>query len=220
MSKKDRERMVREQIERRGIDDERLLEAMRRVPREEFVPDKYRSMAYRDGPVPIGKQQTISQPYVVAVMTRQLQLEPGDRVLEIGTGSGYQAAILAELDAEVYTIERHEELVERVEETFRELEYTDIQVRCGDGSKGWKVEAPFDAILVTAAAPSVPQSLLEQLDIGGRLVIPVDDDGPFGQQLVRITRTGDDEYDREKLGEVAFVPLIGDEGWDKDRRIL
>lgn len=216
MSEQARERMVRTQLESRDIDDERVLEAFRQVPRERFVPEDYRDLAHRDGPIPIGRGQTISQPYVVALMTQALSIEPGDRVLEVGTGSGYQAAILAELDAEVFTVERHEELADFAREVLEKTGYDDVDLMHGDGTRGWAEHAPYDAILVTAAGPTTPKSLLEQLKVGGRLVIPVEE-GVGRQQLVRVTRKDGDEFDRESLGAVAFVPLIGEEGWDEDR---
>ncbi len=210
-----RDRMVRYQIQQRGIDDPRLLEAMGKVPREAFVPRRYRKMAYRDGPLPIGRGQTISQPYVVALMTLALQIEPGDKVLEVGTGSGYQAAVLAELGAEVVSVERHDGLADKAREALEKVGY-DVDVRRGDGSKGLEEEAPFDAILVTAAAPTIPTTLLEQLRDGGRLVIPVEETRGH-QRLIRVTRNADGSFERSELAQVAFVPLIGEEGWDDDR---
>ena len=210
-----RDRMVRHQIQYRGVDDDRLLEAMRNVPREEFVPKRYRRMAYRDGPIPIGRGQTVSQPYVVALMTLALEIEPGHKVLEVGTGSGYQAAVLAEMGAEVITIERHDALADDARQALKKADY-DVDVRIGDGSKGLSEEAPFDAILVTAAAPTVPTTFLEQLREGGHLVIPVEE-RRWRQRLIRVTRKGDGTFERWELGEVAFVPLIGEEGWGDDR---
>lgn len=209
-----RDRMVRHQIEHRGVDDARVLEAMRTVPREEFVPRRYRSGAYRDGPLPIGRGQTISQPFVVALMTLALEIEPGDKVLEVGTGSGYQAAVLAAMGADVFTIERHDALAERARKALEETGY-DVDVRCGDGSQGLWEQAPFDAILVTAAGPTVPTTLLEQLEEDGHLVIPVEE-RRGRQTLIRVTRKADGSFDRKELGEVAFVPLIGEEGWDEE----
>lgn len=201
-----RERMVREQIEARGVTDARVLAAMRAVPRHELVPEELRGSAYEDRPLPIGYGQTISQPYVVAFMTQALELEPGDRVLEVGTGSGYQAAVLGELAKEVYTIEIVEPLAERAAADLARLGYKNVHVRAGDGYRGWPEHAPFDAIVVTAAPERVPQPLIDQLAVGGRLVLPV---GRFIQELVRITReeTGLRE---ERLLDVRFVPMTGE----------
>jgi protein-L-isoaspartate(D-aspartate) O-methyltransferase len=175
--------------------------------------------AYADQPLPIGEEQTISQPYGVATMTESLRLRSGDRVLEIGTGSGYQAAVLAEIAAEVYTVERLARLAESARRRLEELRYANVHVRHGDGSLGWPEHAPFDAIVVTAGGPSVPPSLLAQLATGGRLVMPVGS-SPLAQQLVRVVRTGEASYEREELGDVAFVPLIGAEGWaDRSGRL-
>lgn len=216
MSQTERNNMVRLQLQKRGIENEDLLEAFRQVPREDFVLETHREMAYRDGPIPIGRGQTISQPYVVALMTEALEIEPGDRVLEIGTGSGYQAAILAEFGAEVYTIERHDSLAESALEALGEAGYGEVEVRAGDGTKGWAEEGPFDGILVTASGPRVPESLREQLAVGGHLVMPVET-STGRQKLIRLTRTDEDDYQRQELGAVAFVPLVGEEGWDEGR---
>jgi protein-L-isoaspartate(D-aspartate) O-methyltransferase len=207
-----RERMVEFQVVGRGIRDPAVLAAMRTVPRERFVDDDLAHRAYEDGPLPIGEGQTISQPYIVAVMAEALGLQAGDRVLEIGTGSGYAAAVLAVIAAEVYTIERIESLAALSRRRLRELGYANVQVRHADGSLGWPEHAPYDAIVVTAGGPDVPRSLLQQLALGGRLVMPV---GPTSraQRLVRVVRTGEETYDREPLEEVSFVPLIGAEGW-------
>jgi protein-L-isoaspartate(D-aspartate) O-methyltransferase len=207
-----RERMVERQIIGRGVQDPTVLDAMRRVRREAFVPRHLARRAYADQPLPIGKGQTISQPYIVATMTESLRLRPGDRVLEIGTGSGYGAAVLAEIAAEVYTVERLATLTESARRRLAELGYTNVHVRQGDGSLGWPEHAPYDAIVVTAGGPEVPRSLLEQLAVGGRLVMPVGS-SPRAQQLVRVMRTSETTYEREDLGGVAFVPLIGAEGW-------
>ncbi|HEU4369364.1 MAG TPA: protein-L-isoaspartate(D-aspartate) O-methyltransferase [Methylomirabilota bacterium] len=207
-----RERMVDLQISGRGIRDPAVLAAMRKVPRECFVSAVQADVAYDDSPLPIGAGQTISQPYVVAVMTEALGLRAGDRVLEIGTGSGYAAAVLAVIAAQVYTIERIESLAEQARRRLAELGYTNVDVRCGDGSLGWPEHAPYDAIVVTAGGPDVPRSLLRQMAVGGRLVMPVGSVPRF-QRLVRVVRTGEGTYDRETLEDVAFVPLIGAEGW-------
>jgi protein-L-isoaspartate(D-aspartate) O-methyltransferase len=207
-----REQMVQRQIAGRGVRDPAVLDAIRTVPREAFVPRHLAGRAYDDEPLPIGGGQTISQPYVVAMMTEALRLRPEDRVLEIGTGSGYAAAVLAEIAAEVYTVERLAMLAESARHRLAELQYVNVHVRHGDGSLGWPEHAPYDAIVVTAGGPDVPQSLLAQLGVGGGLVMPVGST-PLMQQLVRVVRTGDTTYEREELGGVAFVPLIGAEGW-------
>ena len=209
---RERKEMVRRQIKGRRIQDELVLEAMRTVPRHRFVPAYVRGSAYRDAPLPIGEGQTISQPYVVAFMTEALQLSGGEKVLEIGTGSGYQAAVLALIAGEVISVERLPRLAEEARRTLAELGYDNVRVVVGDGTQGWPEEAPYDAIMVTAASPEVPAPLLQQLAEGGRLVAPV---GPrHTQQLVRVRREGE-ELRREDLLGVAFVPLIGEHGWDK-----
>ena len=202
----ERERMVAEQIAARGVRDERLLDAMREIPRELFVPAAYASDAYADHPLPIGHEQTISQPYIVAYMTELLELDGDERVLEIGTGSGYQAAVLGELVAEVYSIEIVAPLAERAGELLARLGYDNVHVRSGDGYRGWPSKAPFDRILLTAAPEEVPEPLLEQLAVGGRLVAPV---GRRGQELVLIRRT-EEGYTREELLAVRFVPMTGE----------
>jgi protein-L-isoaspartate(D-aspartate) O-methyltransferase len=208
----ERRRMVETQIAERGVRSPAVLAAMGTVPRESFVPANLAPYAYDDEPLPIGERQTISQPYIVAFMTEALRLAPGDRVLEIGTGSGYAAAVLAEIVAEVYTVERLVPLAESARRRLADLGYTNVHVRCANGTLGWPEHAPYDAIVVTAGGPEVPKALLDQLAVGGRLVMPV---GalPYGQRLVRVVRTGPDDYAREDLGDVAFVPLIGAEGW-------
>jgi protein-L-isoaspartate(D-aspartate) O-methyltransferase len=210
---KQRERMVSDQIEGRMIKNQGVLEAMRRVPRHMFVPEEYHDRAYSDRPIPIGERQTISQPYVVALMTQLLVLKGDERVLEIGTGSGYQAAILAHLAKQVYTIERHEPLSERAAAVLQDLGLENVVVRHGDGSGGWPEHAPYDSIMVTAAAPDVPKPLLEQLVEGGRLVVPVG--GSRGQYLQCWQREGD-KYTHDTVVPVAFVPLRGEHGWEKD----
>ncbi len=210
-----RERMVEEQLARRGIEQDEVLDAMGAVPREEFVPEKYRVTAYSDRPLPIGEGQTISQPYMVAMMAESLELEPGDKVLEIGAGSGYAAAVLGQIAGEVFTVERHRSLAEQARERFEKLGYDNIHVRHADGTRGWAEEAPFDAIVAAAAGPSVPDSLKAQLAPGGRLVIPVGQ-RIGAQTLMRVTRTGENgEFEEENLGAVRFVPLIGTEGFDE-----
>jgi protein-L-isoaspartate(D-aspartate) O-methyltransferase len=207
--------MVDLQIAGRGIKDELVLAAMRKVPREKFVPADLRSLAYGDGALPIGCGQTISQPYIVALMTEALKLKGGEKVLEIGTGSGYAAAVLAEIAGEVITIECVTELADGARRTLAELGYTNIEVIEGDGTKGHKPSAPYDAIVVTAGGPDVPRSLRNQLKVGGNLVIPVGASHTV-QSLLRITKNGVDDFSEEDLCGVRFVPLIGEEGWDKD----
>jgi protein-L-isoaspartate(D-aspartate) O-methyltransferase len=203
--RRERERMVKDQIERRGIRDKLVLEAMRSVPRERFVDLEDRGYAFHDGPLSIGHGQTISQPYIVAYMTEMLELTGGDRVLEIGTGSGYQTAILAEIASEVYTIEIVEELSARAQELLGELGYSNIRFRAGDGSLGWPEAAPFDAIMVTAAPDRAPERLVEQLAEGGRMIVPV---GRYEQYLELLVRRGERVERRELLG-VRFVPMTG-----------
>ncbi|MEX2524595.1 MAG: protein-L-isoaspartate(D-aspartate) O-methyltransferase [Gammaproteobacteria bacterium] len=201
-----------DRLRRQGIRNDAVLRAMAEVPREEFVGVRLQEFAYDDSPLPIGEGQTISQPYIVALMTEALGLEAGDRVLEVGTGSGYAAAVLSRLVREVYTIERHQSLARQAEERFRDLHYDNIHVMCGDGSLGWPEYAPYDGIVVAAAGPEPPLSLIEQLSVGGRLVIPT---GPTTreQTLVRVTRIDREQIEIEELGAVRFVPLIGEEGW-------
>lgn len=197
--------MVEKQIRRRGVRDTRVLEAMERVPRHRFITGDYRRLAYDDSALPIEANQTISQPYMVAAMTEALEPGPGSQVLEVGTGSGYQTAVLAEIVERVYTIERVEELAERARTILDELGYENVEYRIGDGSQGWPEKAPFDGILVTAAAASVPDPLLRQLANGGRLVIPVG--GPPDQDLYQIRREGT-SYERRFLTRCRFVPLV------------
>jgi protein-L-isoaspartate(D-aspartate) O-methyltransferase len=210
---KARLQMVRDQIAGRGISNSALLEAMSKVQREFFVPPHLAEFAYLDTPLPIESGQTISQPYIVALMIEVVAPRPTDRALEIGTGSGYAAAVLSQLVAEVYTVERDERLFELATKRFADLGYTNIQVLHGDGTLGWPEHAPYDVIVVTAGGPQIPKPLLEQLAIGGRLVIPVGEI-PRLQRLVRVTRVGKDQFDEENLGPVQFVPLIGAQGWE------
>jgi protein-L-isoaspartate(D-aspartate) O-methyltransferase len=205
-----RQNMVINQIQARGIKDPRLLKAMAKVPRHLFVDEALQGQAYNDYPLPIGEKQTISQPYIVALMTEALELTLDDRVLEVGTGSGYQTAILAELCAKVYSIERIQSLVAKARKIFDQLGYLNIVVTIGDGTMGWKEYAPFDAILVTAGAPEVPKPLMEQLADGGRLVVPVGDH--YSQDLIKVVRTKDD-FQQFNLGGCRFVDLIGEHGW-------
>ncbi|RME83970.1 MAG: protein-L-isoaspartate(D-aspartate) O-methyltransferase [Caldilineae bacterium] len=199
--------MVEETMRRRGLKDERVLAVMAKVPRHEFVLPRYLDQAYDDHPLPIGYGQTISQPYIVALMTELLQLQPGDKVLEIGTGSGYQAAVLAELVGEVWTIEIIPELSQQAAERFRRLGYDKIHTRVADGYYGWPEEAPFDAIIVTAAPDHIPQPLVDQLADGGRLVLPVGPPGGY-QTLWQLIKEGD-EIKAFNLGGVRFVPMVG-----------
>jgi protein-L-isoaspartate(D-aspartate) O-methyltransferase len=210
----ERQRMVEQQIRARDIYDQHVLEAMRTVPRHRFVPSENLPHAYMDGPLPIGCGQTISQPYIVALMTQMLRLNGDETVLEVGTGSGYQAAILASLVRKVITIERFPELAKNAAKVLKELGFTNVEVHVGDGSLGWQEQAPYQAIMVTAAAPLTPKSLLSQLDDHGRLVIPVGEQ--WGQYLERWIRQGM-EFNREVLIPVAFVPLRGEEGWKDER---
>jgi protein-L-isoaspartate(D-aspartate) O-methyltransferase len=189
-----------------------VLNAMREVPREEFVGEAMVEFAYEDSPLPIGEGQTISQPYIVAVMTEMLEPSKNDRILEIGTGSGYAAAILGRIVAEVFTVERHRKLADTAEERFRRLGCDNIHVQHGDGTLGWPEHAPYNAILVTAGAPGVPQPLKEQLAVGGRLVIPTGSSRT--QQLTRIRRTTENDFEQETMIRVRFVPLVGAEGWN------
>jgi protein-L-isoaspartate(D-aspartate) O-methyltransferase len=205
-----RSQMVEHQIQSRGVQDRLVLDAMRKVPRHLFVPDERVDSAYADRPLPIGCGQTISQPYMVAVMTEALALEGHENVLEIGTGSGYQAAILAEIADHVVSLERQPDLAGAAAETLKDLGYVNVEILVGDGSKGYPERAPYDGIVVTAGAPDMPHVLIEQLADGGRLVIPVGNS--FHQTLTRVTRRGD-AREIEKLEGCVFVPLIGEYGW-------
>jgi len=202
-----RERMVKEQIEKRGIKDENVLQAMLKVPRHEFVPESLKSRAYEDTPLPIGFGQTISQPYIVALMTELLKIKMGDKVLEVGTGSGYQAAILSELTDKVYTVEIIEELGEIARKRFARLGYKNIKVKIADGYYGWKEYAPFDVIIVTCAAEHVPPPLLEQLKDGGRMCIPVGP--PFQVQTLLLIEKKDGKVISKSILPVFFVPMLG-----------
>jgi len=210
-----RESMVDRQIASRGVHDANVLAAMGAVPRERFVPDQVAEFAYEDAPLPIEEGQTISQPYIVAVMIEALELKPSDRVLEIGAGSGYAAAVLSRIAGRVFAVERYASLAELARERMRDLGYDNVDILQGDGSLGWPEHAPYDAIVVAAGGPEVPKSLLEQLSIGGRLVIPVGD-SMRTQDLVRIQRASEHSYEEDSLGRVQFVPLIGSQGWSMD----
>lgn len=206
---KKRKAMVVEQIEKRGVKDKRVLEAMERVLRHEFVPEKYRAFAYEDSPLPIGEGQTISQPYIVALMTECLNLEGEEKILEVGTGSGYQAAILSELVREVYTIEIVEPLAERAEELLKELGYKNVKVKYGDGYLGWEEYAPFDGIIVTCAPDHIPQPLIDQLAEGGRMVIPVGE--VHFTQFLKLVEKREGKVTMRNVIPVRFVPMTGDE---------
>lgn len=207
-----RGQMVEENIAARGVRSPAVLEAMRSVPREAFLPANLREFAYEDTPLPIAEGQTISQPYIVAFMIEALGLEGGEKVLEIGAGSGYAAAVLAEIAGEVYTVERIGQLAEKAASVLDQLGYSNVHLLHGDGTRGWKEHAPYDAIVVAAGGPDVPDSLKEQLKIGGRLVIPVGTD-PRIQELVRVTRLSEEKFSEEDIADVRFVPLVGEEGW-------
>jgi protein-L-isoaspartate(D-aspartate) O-methyltransferase len=203
---KDRRLMVERQLARRGLDNADVLAAMAEVPREAFVPEALQQHAYKDMPLPIDAGQTISQPYVVALMIDAADVAPGDRVLEVGAGSGYAAAVLGRIAARVYAIERHPELAMAAAERMRRLGYDNVEVRAGDGARGWIEAAPFDAILVSASGETIPQPLKEQLDIGAMLVMPVG--RLHDQRLVKVRRISAHSYEQEDLGAVRFVPLI------------
>jgi len=213
----ERDRMVERQVARRGVRDSQVLEAMREVPREVFVAEGLQEFAYEDTPLPIEAGQTISQPYIVALMIEAAAVRPGDHVLEIGAGSGYAAAVMGRIAEHVYAIERHETLARLAVERMTRLGYHNVEIRTGDGTHGWPEVAPFDAILVAAGGPAIPQTLKDQLDIGGRLVMPVGD-SQRDQRLVKVTRTAASHFEEEDLGGVMFVPLIGDHGWAEDAR--
>ena len=210
---RERGRMIERQLVARGIADPRVLAAMSAVPREAFVPPDLARFAYEDGPLPIAEGQTISQPYIVALMAEAARIRPGARVLEVGAGSGYAAAILAELGGKVFTVERHHRLAEDARATLKRLGYANVEVIEGDGSGGLPEHSPFDAILVAAGAPTAPGSLKQQLAEGGRLVIPISVNSH--QDLRVITRRGD-SFEEKDLGPVRFVPLLGKEGWSEE----
>lgn len=205
-----RNQMVKEQLITRGITDQRVLETFRKVPRHNFILPKYLDSAYNDHPLPIGEGQTISQPYIVALMTESLTLKGDERVLEIGSGSGYQAAILAELAREVYSVERIATLAEHAQEILKEMSYNNVSIKCGDGTLGWEEFSPYQGIIVTAAAPQIPDFLIEQLDEGGRLVIPLG--GDFRQMLTLIEKIKG-RISQSPICGCVFVPLIGKYGW-------
>ncbi len=210
--KRQREKMVEKQIKSRGITDPKILAAFRKVPRHLFVSEALMDQAYGDFPLPIGEQQTISQPFIVAEMTQALQLDKDDRVLEIGTGSGYQAAILAEITFRVYTIERIRSLLIKARGLFDKLRYHNIVTKYSDGTTGWTDESPFDAIIVTAGAPEIPEVLVEQLAMGGRMVLPVGDQ--YSQKLIMLYKNKDGIHETN-LGRCRFVKLVGEHGWEQ-----
>lgn len=207
-----RDGMVDRQVAGRGVRSHLVLDAMRTVPREAFLPEPLREFAYEDAPLPIAENQTISQPYIVALMTEALALKGGEEVLEIGTGSGYAAAVLSRIARNVYTVERIGQLAEKAAAVLAQLGYANVHVLHADGTRGWPDHAPYDAIVVTAGGPEVPESLKAQLKIGGRLVIPVGIDRRV-QELLRVIRVSEDQYETEDIADVRFVPLVGEEGW-------
>lgn len=210
-----RKRMVEEQIAARGVSDTHVLEAMGAVPRERFIEGRLREFAYEDTPLPIEEAQTISQPFIVALMIEAAKIQPGDHVLEVGAGSGYASAVLGQIASQVVGVEWHKSLADRAQQRVKSLGYRNVRIYCGDGTQGWAEHAPYDAIIVSAGGPGVPQTLLEQLRVGGRLVVPIGQE-PRTQELLLIQRTGQHDYDRQSLGMVQFVPLVGAEGWTAD----
>lgn len=211
-----RKRMVEEQLIPRGIKDQRVLDAFSKIERHKFIPEDLRSSPYADFPVPIGEGQTISQPYIVALMTECLDLKGEERVLEIGTGSGYQTAILAELAGEVYSIERFANLSQRAENSLKELGYTNIKIKVGDGTLGWPEEAPFDSIIITAASPRIPMPLAEQLKENGKLVLPI---GESFSQVLTVVEKKKNELVSTQICGCVFVPLVGKYAWQNEGRL-
>ncbi len=210
---KQRRKDLCETLKKKGIKDERVLDVFGRIPRHLFVDTAFEARAYDDSALPIGKGQTISQPYTVARQTELLEVFAGEKMLEIGTGSGYQAAILSELGAEVYSVERHKKLYEKARETLKSLGYS-IQLKLGDGTLGWSAYAPYDGIVVTAGAPVVPEDLVEQLNVNGRLIVPVGDEKK--QEMVRVIKLREDEFEEEHYRNFKFVPLVGEKGWKEN----
>jgi protein-L-isoaspartate(D-aspartate) O-methyltransferase len=209
---KRRAQMVEEQLRQEGIRDRAVLQAMNRVPRECFVPEVYQDQAYADGPLPIAAGQTISQPFIVAYMISALAIKATDRVLEIGTGSGYEAAVLSLIAKEVFSVEREAQLAQEARQRLAQLGYRNVQVHQGDGTLGWAEHAPYEAIVVSAGGPGVPPALRQQLAAKGRLIMPVGR-YPHHQRLIKMTRMSDDDFKEVRLKDVSFVPLIGAEGW-------
>lgn len=211
---KQRKKNLCKTLQKKGIEDERVLDVFGRIPRHRFVASAFEARAYDDTALPIGKQQTISQPYTVARQTELLEVFPGEKILEIGTGSGYQAAILCELGANVYSVERQKELYEKARKTLRKLSYS-VELKLGDGSLGWSAYAPYDGIIVTAGAPVVPENLIRQLNVNGRLIVPVGDEKK--QEMVRVIRVSENEYKEEHYRDFKFVPLVGKKGWQEGK---
>ncbi|MFW6007072.1 MAG: protein-L-isoaspartate(D-aspartate) O-methyltransferase [Bacillota bacterium] len=207
----ERKKMIEQQLKPRGIKDPEVLEAFLTVPRHEFVPENLKHNAYQDRPLPIQEGQTISQPFIVAQMIEALKPKPGKKMLEVGTGSGYATAVLSRIINRVYSIERYPELAEQAEKKFEKLGYDNIEVTVGDGTKGWEEKSPFAGIMVSAAAPDIPEPLIEQLEVGGYLVIPVG--GKNLQDLYQVKKISDNDLNQKNLGSVRFVPLVGEEGW-------
>ncbi len=210
---KQRRKVLIDTLREKGIENERVLDAFNHVYRHVFVDTAFEDRAYKDTALPIDMNQTISQPYTVARQTELLKVFPGDKVLEIGTGSGYQAAILCELGAKVYTVERHRKLYEKAQDTLHALGYS-VQMKLGDGSMGWSAYAPYDAIVVTAGAPVLPEDLVDQLNVNGRLVVPVGD--AEKQEMIRVVKVRENEFEQERYKDFKFVPLVGEKGW-KDK---
>jgi len=207
---KQRRQGLVDKLRKKGIKNERVLDAINHVPRHVFIDTALEDRAYKDSALPIGMGQTISQPYTVARQTELLEVFPGEKVLEIGTGSGYQAAILSELGAKVYSVERHKKLYEKAQDVLRELGYS-IQIKLGDGTLGWSAYGPYDAIVVTAGAPVLPEDLVQQLNVNGRLVVPVGNDKK--QEMIRVLKVRENEFEQERYRDFKFVPLVGEKGW-------
>jgi len=207
---KQRRQGLVDKLRKKGIKNERVLDAINHVPRHVFIDTALEDRAYKDSALPIGMGQTISQPYTVARQTELLEVFPGEKVLEIGTGSGYQAAILSELGAKVYSVERHKKLYEKAQDVLRELGYS-IQLKLGDGTLGWSAYGPYDAIVVTAGAPVLPEDLVQQLNVNGRLVVPVGNDKK--QEMIRVLKVRENEFEQERYRDFKFVPLVGKKGW-------
>jgi protein-L-isoaspartate(D-aspartate) O-methyltransferase len=212
---KQRRQGLVDKLRKKGIKNERVLDAINHVPRHVFIDTALEDRAYKDSALPIGMGQTISQPYTVARQTELLEVFPGEKVLEIGTGSGYQAAILSELGAKVYSVERHKKLYEKAQDVLRELGYS-IQMKLGDGTLGWSAYGPYDAIVVTAGAPVLPEDLVQQLNVNGRLVVPVGNDKK--QEMIRVLKVRENEFEQERYRDFKFVPLVGEKGWKDSKQ--